>query len=110
MGRGVSDCQAPQAAPPFEPPSPVPLPPVPAVFALSERGGKKGLCYPAFPPTSGFPVRTISRPLFLEKIGKVDPVPCPTFQGRRFDRPDVGWLSKNGSRKVRRENKAYRPA
>jgi hypothetical protein len=56
----------------------------------------------------------VSRPhnfvtLFLEKIGKVDPIPCPTFQGEGFTDQTLVGLSKNGSRKVRRENKAYRP-
>jgi hypothetical protein len=66
---------------PSRPLSPVPLPPVPAVFALSERGGKKGLCYPAFPPASGFPVRTISRPFYWKRSARWTPYPAPHFKG-----------------------------
>jgi hypothetical protein len=78
---------------PSSPLSPAPIPPGAAVLALSERGGKKGLL-PSLPPG----IR-VSRPhnfatLFLEKIGKADPIPCPTFPGRRFDRPDVGWFNQ----------------
>jgi hypothetical protein len=77
----------------LEPPFPAPLPPVPAVLALSEGDCQKGLL-----PSLPFGIR-VSRPhyfatLCLEKIGKVDPVPCPTFQGRKFDRPDVGWFNQ----------------
>jgi hypothetical protein len=74
--------------------------PVPAVLALSERGAQKGLL-PSLPPG----IR-VSRPhnfptLFLEKIGKVDPISCPPFPGRRFERPDVGCLTEDDSRKVK---------
>jgi len=61
----------------------------PSVSAVARRG-----LLPSLPPG----IR-VSRPhnfatLFLEKIGKADPIPCPTFPGRRFDRPDVGWFKQ----------------
>jgi hypothetical protein len=67
----------------------VPLPPVSEVLALGEGDCQKGLL-----PSLPFGIR-VSRShnfatLCLEKISKVDLVPCPIFQGRRFDRLDVG--------------------
>lgn len=64
------------------------------LYPLSWRSVSAVALLPSLPPG----IR-VSRPhnfatLFLEKIGKVDPIPCPTFPGRRFDRPDVHWITK----------------
>jgi hypothetical protein len=77
----------------LEPPFPVPFKPVPAVLALGERGDKKGLLPSLLPGIRVSPPHNFAT-FFLEKIGKVDPIPCPTFQGQRFGRPDVGWFNQ----------------
>jgi hypothetical protein len=73
-------------APALEPHFPVPLPPVPALLALSEPGGRQG--------------RRNFATLFLEKIGWA-PDPAPPFQGKGLADQTLAGLTESDSRKVK---------